>query len=554
VRTAIASALVVAFVVAAPDRGAPADSALPDSFGPSITLRTPDGWYAAPMHGTLLPDGRVFLVGLARETQPATDSTPTHGVTFVLTPSAPGAPAPSEMTIDPIAEPIQITSMISNGLEVRDDLFCSGQTLTADGRLFTAGGTRLYSDPATGGTKTVLGLAYETMFDGTTWSRLPGSMVAPAHLSVAARWYPTVTRLPSGKLLVTSGDDVLYPVGSVNLSTETYDPATGVRAVASPYGTVPTAIINRDYTDAFVLPTAAAPFDLLMLGENDTPVLNSTQTPSSWKVLSIQRPGTTASSASGVGQTAVMLPVRLKNGEWGYGNGSILVTGGTFGSAQMSRADVFDPSAIAWHAPVETGTTRHHPAAVALPDGRILIITGHNMTGDLGVLHAQYVDPRTGFSVQTGASAMTEMRGYHTVALLLPDGRVLLAGGRDANTSSSLEKPTLQYYSPDYIGKPRPQILSAPSQIAYKGLFAVQTTGPAPTDVELVGLGSMTHSFDMNQRVVQVPVGAVRQSGSIFTVIAGGPSDTHVAPPGYYMLFALDKNGVPSVAKIVKLG
>jgi hypothetical protein len=70
----------------------------------------------------------------------------------------------------------------------------------------------------------------------------------------------------------------------------------------------------------------------------------------------------------------------------------------------------------------------------------------------------------------------------------------------------------------------------------------------------LVGLGSMTHSFDANQRVVQLPVGQVQDlGGGSYRVIAGGPKDSHMAPPGQYMLFVLDANRVPSEAKIVRV-
>ena len=71
----------------------------------------------------------------------------------------------------------------------------------------------------------------------------------------------------------------------------------------------------------------------------------------------------------------------------------------------------------------------------------------------------------------------------------------------------------------------------------------------------LVALGSMTHSFDENQRVVQLPVGAVLPgSNGTNVMITGGPSDSSTAPPGYYMLFVLDQNRVPSVAQMVHLG
>ncbi|MDQ1585370.1 MAG: galactose oxidase [Actinomycetota bacterium] len=534
--------------------GSSAGAVTTDSWSTSVTLRTPDGWYASPIHGSLLPDGRIFLWGVARSAWPVTAGTTGRRTGFMVTASAIDG-AGANLTVQPTAEPVEIDSSVQGSNIVQDDFVCAGQNLTADGKLFTAGGTRAWVDSATGAAQTVIGLHYESSLDPTTntWSRLPGAMVAMSTLSVAARWYPTVTRLPDGRMLITSGFERVSPSPSVNLSTETYDPATGIRTVASPLGTVPTAILNRDYTHAFVLPYASAPKDVLMIGESGQPVMTSTRNLSSWSSPSPARPGT-MSPHDGVGQSTAMLPIRVINREFGYGNGSILVAGGAHGSMLMSQADVFDPTLNTWRTSTQTSVMRHHPATVALPDGRMLILAGHNMVGDLGVLHAQYIDPYKGFSVTDGSAAMAEMRGYHTVALLLPDGRVLLAGGRDADTSTSSEKPSLQIYSPDYMGKPRPSINSAPTAVGYRGLFAMNVSGPKPKEAVLVGLGSMTHSFDMNQRVVQLPVGSVAANANgSYTVIAGGPQDSYTAPPGYYMLFVLDDNRVPSLSKIVRV-
>jgi len=221
----------------------------------------------------------------------------------------------------------------------------------------------------------------------------------------------------------------------------------------------------------------------------------------------------------------------------------------------MSRADVYDPIARTWRPSIDMGTMRHHPNTITLPDGRVLILAGHNAEGDTGILRAGYIDPKNGFALTNGSSSMTEMRGYHSVSILLPDGRVLVGGGRDAHTDMSVEKPSFQYYSPDYMDDVRPAIESAPSQINFNQLFPITTSGPEPAEAVLVALGSQTHSFDANQRVVQLPVGAVvAGSNGTRVMIAGGPKDAWIAQPGYYMLFVVDQNRVPSVAKIVHVG
>ena len=216
---------------------------------------------------------------------------------------------------------------------------------------------------------------------------------------------------------------------------------------------------------------------------------------------------------------------------------------------------MFDPITGSWKPSIDLQVMRHHPSAIVLPDGRILLVNGHDKGLDTRVQQAEYIDPANSFSLKLGTASEGVVRGYHSVALLLPDGRVLVGGGRDQNTDTSLEKPTLQFYYPDYLGKPRPAIANAPTQINYGGSSRSAPPGPSRLRRCSIGLGSMTHSFDSDQRSVQLPVGQVstNAAGASLT-IAGGPADSHVAPPGYYMLFLLDANRVPSVARIVHIG
>ena len=558
-RRAAAFACAIALVSFAPtfDGVSAQAQTISDSWSSSVTLRTADGWYEAPVHATLLPDGRVLMIGVARRTWPATTGTPTRRAAWIINPAAATDPLPTEMTPQQLTEPVELNGAAYNGLTVNDDLFCSGATLTSDGRVFIAGGTRSFTKNGT--PIVVLGLPYDTMFDPATSTilRVPNYMVVAGSSGTSGRWYPTTTRLPDGRILIVGGFDRVIgaPGPAYNWSAETYDPTTGQRAVAAKFGGILKAIANRDYPHQWVLPYASARTDLLVLGEADVPVTTSSASYSSFGPSAPMRPGAASVTNPGFGQSSAMLEIRAKNRDSGYSNGSILVAGGAMGSPLMAAADVYDPIAGSWKASIATGTERHHPATITLPDGRVLVLTGHNMDGDAGVLNAQYIDPMNGFSVTSGTSSMAQIRGYHTVTLLLPDGRVLVGGGRDASTDTSVEKPSVQYYSPDYMTQARPAIVAATTQIGYRQTFSIITAGPAPKEAVLVALGSMTHSFDENQRVVQLPVGTVLPGSSGTTVmIAGGPSDAWNAPPGYYMLFVLDQNRVPSVAKIVHVG
>jgi hypothetical protein len=141
---------------------------------------------------------------------------------------------------------------------------------------------------------------------------------------------------------------------------------------------------------------------------------------------------------------------------------------------------------------------------------------------------------------------------YHSVALLLPDATVWLAGG---NPSRGTYVQQMEIYQPPYLFDStgalatRPSITGAPSSISFGNTFTVQTPDAASiAHVVLVRNGAVTHAFGMDQREVEMSFTA--GSGTL-TVTA--PPNGNIAAPGYYMLFILNNSGVPSVATFVQV-
>jgi len=394
------------------------------------------------------------------------------------------------------------------------------------------------------------------------------------------RWYGTVTRLADARMLVSSGSElagtferhfdangnqteVHFHPGSKNSSLETWLPTAVPQKVVSPHTETPEIVWNPDYTHAFTFPYGPPTFPVnlvLMFGGAGVPVYFSPDAPagSRWFPTGMVRPGTATGVLPNHGASSALLPMRALNFEWNYANGSVLQAGGGSESTMERSIDFFELTS-GWGQGIDLGVRRRYPATVLLPDGKVLIVSGYDATETSPVIRsAHYLDARPPASLTTGAAAMGEVRGYHNVALLLPDGRVFVGGGRSRGSEvddPADEKPTFRYLYPPYLSPresppPRPAITVAPAAIGYAASFAVGFSGGPVSEVVLMGLGSMTHAFDTNQRYIQLATGTQGAD----TIQVTGPVDRQTAPPGPYMLFVLDANHVPSVARFVQVG
>jgi hypothetical protein len=190
--------------------------------------------------------------------------------------------------------------------------------------------------------------------------------------------------------------------------------------------------------------------------------------------------------------------------------------------------------------------------AVILPNGKVLALGGSVNDEDVTTLSlkADLFDPATNTFSSAGANA--SQRLYHSVALLLPDATVWLAGG---NPSRGTYNNTIEIYQPPYLFNAdgtlatRPAITSSPTSISFGNTFTVQTPDAANiSHVILVRNGTVTHAFGMDQREVEL---SFTVGSGALTVTA--PPNGNIGPPGYYMLFLVNSAGVPSVANFVQI-
>lgn len=196
--------------------------------------------------------------------------------------------------------------------------------------------------------------------------------------------------------------------------------------------------------------------------------------------------------------------------------------------------------------------------ATVLPDGEVLVTGGSSVSNELPnvAYPAEIFNPASGtWTLGACPAACAKIpRLYHSAALLLPDGSVLTGGGGAPGPVNELNA---EIYYPAYLylndgsgnPAPRPTIVAAPTRLILGQKFTM-TVGSSDqiAYVDLVRVGASTHTFNPEQRLIPVPF---TQSGT--TVQGSVNSAPEIIPPGYYMLFVFNTNGVPAVAKIISV-
>jgi hypothetical protein len=462
-------------------------------------------WDIVPLHLSLLPTGKLlgwgkFEVGGAM------------GMPRLWNPAS-GSPSGAPM--------VQVDTM----------LFCSGHAFLGDGRLMISGGHKADGE----------GLDITTIFDPVGESFLQN-----LPKMAFGRWYPTVTELTDGRMLTMAGQD---SAGSVVTTPEIWEGGEWVKlpgagAVQIPY-----------YPRNFIDPKNGLVF---MAGERIM---------SRW----FDSDGTGAGGGRGrwINGPSHIWPY---NREYGsavmYEPGKILFAGGggdtdwrtpdAKSSTPTASAEKIDLNAGSptWQPAGTMSTARRHMNATILPGGQVLVTGGTSGGGfvDLNAGHAtrtaELWNPAT--NQWTTLAANSVMRTYHSVSLLLPDGTVLHGASGNATVGSVAmpDERSHEIFSPPYLFKgARPTITNAPASVSYGETFTLTTPNAAQvTDVRWIHIGSVTHAFDAGQRANTLS----------FTRTATGVSVTAPAIPryatrGHYLVFILNRNGVPSKGRIIWL-
>jgi len=338
------------------------------------------------------------------------------------------------------------------------------------------------------------------------------------------RWYASITTLPNGESYIQGGDK-----GTDHPEIRGRDGSFRLLTGADTSG------ISFYYPRNWVAP------DGLIFGFSDRAV---------YRV-----------DPSGAGRVERLGTFR---GSWGkssteamFAPGKILrVAGGGTRPEPGNMATVVD---INGATPTFTQTERlpkalHWSTATLLADGKVVVTGGSKAYNELvEVNYTPFIwDPKTGKWTSGAPTRSGKARLYHSAAILLADGTVLVGGGGATGPQNNLDA---EIYYPPYLFDAkgnlaaRPKITSVPTSLKAGRNFKIGVdNGARITRVTLVKTGSVTHSFNMDQRFMELPF---QRSGNTLAVTA--PKTNRLAPPGYYLLFVIDKDGVPSQGKVMPM-
>ncbi|MEH2292724.1 galactose oxidase-like domain-containing protein [Nostoc sp.] len=459
-----------------------------------------------PMHAALLRTGKIlFFCGSGND--PNNLNTPYDSVVWDVNKGTLSHQAP---LLDSNNQPI--------------DLFCSGHAFTPDGLLMVAGGTLRY-DPFYGSFSVLV-------FDPITekWVKKPSMN--------NGRWYPTLLTLGSGRIFAVSGLD---KDGNLNRQPEIYS-----STFANGWNAFPTTSSIPQYAQLFLLSSGKIFYSGAYMGGSRVTAriltLPGTFTES---ITEKPVPGLQAPDFGNQAASVLLPPAQdQKVMIMGGGNSTTTTDPTATNRVNIVNLKATNPTYI----PARSlKNARMHLSAVLLPDRTVFVCNGSKMNEDItqSMLPAEIYNPVT--NTWTPVAKQNVPRVYHSVALLLPDGRVATAGGNPRRRVNELR---LEIYSPAYMSQSRPIIQKARQSLSYGQQFTIQT--PQAGNIKWVSLirpTATTHSCDGEQRLVDVPIN-FRNSTSLNVTVT---DNRNIAPPGWYMLFISDNNGIPSVATWTQL-
>ncbi len=457
------------------------------AFPQQIPRRGPGG-YAGVVHAALCHTGKVLFI-TADETTLLWDPTNTTPATYENPANQPGY-----------------------------SQLCGHHVFLSDGQLLCVGGGGYGPNP-------VAHWGYRFDPVAKTWTQTATQMSE-------SKWYPTATVLDDHRVLVTCGNS--------NGQMDIYDAATDS---FTPVVSGDTRHFPNLYPGLHVLPSGVVFYSRTGWGTAGAGGFATPDNTSAYFALTGPDIGTWTPIAPAIVNRAKGMSVLLYSQAPPYVR--VVVMGGvdnaTNNTYEVMDATVLSPGS-AWSGAIAFPDGQHRSlcSAVLLPDGKVFVSGGIQTPNSPCTMY----DPDAG--TWAPMAALPSIRDYHSVSILLPSGRVMMAGW---NNSS------IEIFDPPYMFQPRPTISGAPATIMRGQSFTI--TSPQASSIDravLVRPMAITHQTDGEQRVLRMPCVHHHGHSHKVTLTAPAAGNPHaMAPQGYYMLFVINDQGIPSEARWVHL-
>ncbi|GAB3280999.1 hypothetical protein GCM10027589_08050 [Actinocorallia lasiicapitis] len=435
------------------------------------------------------------------------------------------------------------------------DMFCAGHVQLPNGKVLVLSGSEKYGEYTAQGQEVIgfTGSKKSYLFNPATNAYEKLNDLNDGH------WYPSATILGNGDVFAVGGsaDDLANGNSYISRVTERYSYAENrwlkqdeVRQSGYHWQMYPSLILMQNgklfYSGSFVFgsgPVAdlgqpATPQGTLLAGIYDDG--GNKKAPTYTGIRGLRDPVARDQSAS------VLLPPAQDQ--------RVMVIGGASssqGTPGHKHTDIVDLNAAkpAYRPGPDLPQGKLYVSAVLLPDGTVFETGGSRNIRSNHVFEASIFNPSVPRAQERWSSMAADpvARSYHNTAVLLPDGRVLAQGSNPGDNSFETR---ISIFSPPYLFKgARPKIGKLRKQWAYgsRQTFAVSQE---ITHASLIRPVAVTHSSDPNQRSVALPI-VGRKGGTYAVKLTANPN---IAPPGWYMLFATNARGVPSIAQWVHVG
>ncbi|KAL8991925.1 MAG: hypothetical protein Q9169_007527 [Polycauliona sp. 2 TL-2023] len=405
------------------------------------------------------------------------------------------------------------------------DMFCPGVSLDSSGRVFVTGGNDA---------------AKLSIYDGANWIAGPNMKIQ--------RGYQSSATLSDGRIFTIGGS---WSGGEGNKNGEVWSPATNTWSLLPGCPVAP--MLTSDARGVYRADNHGWLFgwksgSVFQAGPSKAMNWYTTASTGGQKPAGLRGTDPDAMNGNAIMYDAVNGKILTVGGAPNYqdnqatGNARV-VTIGTPGNA----ASVAQIGNMAY--------ARAFHNSVVMPDGKVLVVGGESypvpFSDNTATNVPELFNPAT--SSFTSVNPISVPRTYHSWALLLPDATVI-AGGGGLCGACATNHPNAQIYTPAYLYNTdgtkatRPVIGAVSATNVAPGARITVTMNSAVTSFALVRYGSGTHSVNTDQRRIPLTPTA---AGLQYTVTV--PSDSGVALPGAWMMFAMNSQGVPSVSKLITI-